>query len=193
MQEPRDGPGQEKGEGMRVTSKAAQRGSGKLVLILLVVLIALLLAVGTAAALYLTGVISPLGNGDRNNVEEIAGEPGERQPPPAPARGPARYLEMEDAITVNISRENGRRAILQVRLQIMSREEEILRSVEQHMPLIRNNLINLFGDQQFEDITSSEGKNALRDEALEEINSVLEEEGEWPHVEAVYFTNFVTQ
>ncbi|MFV8833609.1 flagellar basal body-associated protein FliL [Aquisalimonas sp.] len=177
---------------MRVTSKAAQRGSGKLVLILLVVLVALLLAVGTAAALYLTGVISPLGNGG-NNVEEVAEDESGEERPPAPARGPARYLEMEDAITVNISREDGRRAILQARLQVMSRDEEILDSVEEHMPLIRNNLINLFGDQQFEDITSSEGKNALREEALEEINSVLEEEGHWPHVEAVYFTNFVTQ
>lgn len=192
MQQSREGPGKEKGEGMRVTSKAAQRGSGKLVLILLVVLIALLLAVGTAAALYLTGVISPLGNGDRDNAEEVAEESDEQQPS-APARGPAQYLEMEDAITVNISREGGRRAILQVHLQLMSRDEEILSSVEEHMPLIRNNLINLFGDQQFEDITSSDGKNALREEALEEINSVLEEEGEWPHVEAVYFTNFVTQ
>ncbi|SEO57246.1 flagellar basal body-associated FliL family protein [Aquisalimonas asiatica] len=177
---------------MRVTSKAAQRGSGKLVLILLVVLIALLLAVGSAAALYLTGVISPLGNGG-NDVEEVAESEAGEQRPPAPSRGQARYLEMEDAITVNISREGGRRAILQVNLQLMARDEEILDSVEEHMPLIRNNLISLFGDQQFEDITSRDGKNALREEALEEVNRVLEDEGEWPHVEAVYFTNFVTQ
>ena len=174
---------------MRLKSKAAQRGSGKVILILLIVLIVLLLAVGSAAALYLTGMISVGGNGNGEaEQQEVAVE--EAQPPP---RGPAEYMELDDAITVNIQREDGRRAILQARMQFMARDESVFEGVERHMPLIRNNLIMLFSDQSFDGVATSDGKDALRQEALEVVNDVLESEGEPPQVEAVYFTDFVTQ
>lgn len=174
---------------MRVRGKAGQRGAGKLVIILLIGLVVLLLAVGTAAALYLTGFVGP-GSGDDQEVAEEETEGGGEDTAP---QEPAQYMELEDAITVNIERENGRRAILQAQIQIMARDEEVFSAVESHMPVIRNNLISLFGDQSYESVSSSEGKNALREEARGEINGVLEEQGEDARIEAVYFTRLVTQ
>ena len=176
---------------MHFTGKAYQRGVSKLVVILLVLLIVILLAVGTAAALYLTGVVSPPGgNGDEQQQVAEQDEPEEEQ---RAASGPAQYMRLDDAITVNINREGGRSAILQARIELMARDEAVLEGVERHLPMIRNNLISLFGDQRYEEVTSSDGKNALREHALEEINDILREEGEQPNVEAVFFTHLVTQ
>ena len=176
---------------MHFTGKTYQRGVSKLVVILLVLLIVILLAVGTAAALYLTGVVSPPGgNGDEQQQVAEQDEPEEEQ---RAASGPAQYMRLDDAITVNINREGGRSAILQARIELMARDEAVLEGVERHLPMIRNNLISLFGDQRYEEVTSSDGKNALREHALEEINDILREEGEQPNVEAVFFTHLVTQ
>ena len=176
---------------MHFTGKAYQRGVGKLIVILLVLLIVILLAVGTAAALYLTGIVSPPGGyGDERQEVVEQDEPTGQQSEPS---GPAQYMRLDDAITVNIGREGGRSAILQARIELMARDEAVLEGVERHMPMIRNNLISLFGDQRYEEVTSSEGKNALREQALEEINDILREEGEQPNVEAVFFTHLVTQ
>ncbi|MDN3518286.1 flagellar basal body-associated FliL family protein [Aquisalimonas lutea] len=173
---------------MHVSGKAGQRGSSKLVVILLIGLIVVLLAVGTAAALYLTGIV---GSGDGD--DEVAEEQTEGDGEDAAPQGPAQYMELEDAITVNIQRDNGRRAILQAQVQVMARDEKAFSAIESHMPVIRNNLISLFGDQSYESVASSEGKNALRQEARDEINAVLEEQGVDSRIEAVYFTRLVTQ
>ena len=176
---------------MHFTGKTYQRGVSKLVVILLVLLIVILLAVGTAAALYLTGIVSPPGaNG--GDQQEVAEQDDSGQEERAPS-GPAQYMRLDDAITVNISREGGRRAILQARIELMARDEAVFEGVERHMPVIRNNLIILFGDQRYEEVSTSEGKNALREQAREEINDILREEGEEPNVEAVFFTQLVTQ
>ncbi len=173
---------------------ARQRGSGKVIILLLVLLIVLLLAVGTAAGLYLTGVIGPpSGNGNGDDAQAASEAQPEPQAPEPPSSGPARYKELGEAITVNIRRGEDRRAILQVRVQLMARDEEVFEGVDSHLPRIRNDLIMRFSEQTLEDVDSSEGKQALREEAVEIINDILESEGEMPGIEAVYFTDFVTQ
>lgn len=170
---------------------ARQRGVSKLVVILLIALIVLLLSLGTVAGLYVTGMI---GGGESEETAESEGEEdgdgsGDESDEPAPAK----YLALEEPIQVNIPREGGGRAILQARLEIMARDEKVFDAVKTHMPVVRNDLIALFGDQDQATVASSEGKQALREQAREAINQVLEANGEDPAVEAVYFNQLVTQ
>ena len=157
-----------------------QSGIGTVKLIIIVaILVLVLVAAGTAAALYITGAFS---GDDATGVAQES----------EPALGAPVYLEIEPAITVNVS-EGNRRAILQARVQIMARDEGALEGVRDHMPVVRNNLIMLFSDQDYEAIGSREGKESLREEALAEINAILEDERLPGRVEAVYFTSFVMQ
>ena len=59
--------------------------------------------------------------------------------------------------------------------------------------MLRSNLILLLSDQSQDTLLSREGKEALRAEALAEIQRVMTELGGRPVVEALYFTSFVMQ
>ncbi len=61
-------------------------------------------------------------------------------------------------------------------------------------PIIRNDLLLLMGNKQPEEVSSNEGKEALRAAALEAVRKIIAAEGEKPEaLEAVYFTSFVMQ
>ena len=55
---------------------------------------------------------------------------------------------------------------------------------------INNSLYNDFSE---EEISGSEGKNALSEKLLKEMNAKLESLKEFPGIEGVYFTSFVEQ
>lgn len=82
---------------------------------------------------------------------------------------------------------------LQVTVEVMGREEETIKAVQTHMPVIRNNLLNIFSSRSFADLTNREGKEALRKECLTEVQRILKENTGKPGVEDLYFTSFVVQ
>lgn len=105
---------------------------------------------------------------------------------------PAVYLPIDPAFVVNFASQ-GKARFLQVTVEVMARDPAIVEAVKLHMPAIRNNLVLLFSAQTYDAVSTLEGKEALRDEALEVIQAILEEETGDPGVEAVYFTSFVMQ
>ena len=68
-----------------------------------------------------------------------------------------------------------------------------MENLEENCHRIRNNLNLLFSDQHYDKISTLEGKERLRAEALEVIRRILEEETGDPALEAAYFTTFVMQ
>ena len=105
---------------------------------------------------------------------------------------PAVYIPIDPAFVVNFASQ-GKARFLQITVEVMTREAEVPDLVKLHMPAIRNNLVLLFSAQTFDNVSTLEGKEALREEALEVIQSILEEETGDVGVEAVYFTSFVMQ
>ena len=144
------------------------------------VLPALITAIIVLATLYVSGVIPDnLSGGDiaeNGNGESL----------------PAIYLPIEPTFVVNFSGQGNAR-FLQISVEVMTRSPEVLEEIETHMPVIRNNLNMLFSDQHYDKISTLEGKERLRAEALEVIRRILEEEAGDPSIEAVYFTTFVMQ
>ncbi|MBL4606473.1 MAG: flagellar basal body-associated protein FliL [Pseudomonadales bacterium] len=65
--------------------------------------------------------------------------------------------------------------------------------VEWHIPYIRSELVSLFSQQNEEALTTREGKEGLRQQALIAVQKVLEEEEGDPLVKDLLFTNFVIQ
>lgn len=151
--------------------------------ILLLVILPLFLLSGTAGGLYFSGV---LGGGEDDSEETLDDEEEED------LVGPATYIKVDPAFVVNFIGTDKAR-FLQITLEIMTRQPEMTAVVESHMPIIRNNLVLLFSSQSYDDLSTLEGKEALREAALESIQDILEEETGDPVVEAVYFTSLVMQ
>jgi len=65
--------------------------------------------------------------------------------------------------------------------------------VKYHEPLIRNQLVLLFSQQTDETLGSMDSKEKLRQEALKQVQQVLEQEEGKPYVEDLLFNNLILQ
>ena len=66
-------------------------------------------------------------------------------------------------------------------------------AVKHHEPLIRNQLVALFTQQGVENMNNVEAKERLRQEALKQVQQVLEAEEGKPIVEDLLFNNLIVQ
>lgn len=121
------------------------------------------------------------------------GEGGHEAEHAAPVKLPAQFIEMSEPFVVNFEGNSSAR-FLQIKVQLMTRELEMKDFLEHNSPIIRNDLLLLFGSKKVEEVNTSEGKEALRQTALEAVRKIIKDEGGKPEaLEAVYFTSFVMQ
>ncbi len=126
--------------------------------------------------------------------EPAEGEEGEAEA--APVTGPPIYQSLHPPLVVNFKSETGESHFMQITMEVMSRNQGVINSVREHTPVIRNNLILLYGNAVYESVTTREGKEQMLADGLEEIRRVIDEqhgEGEGDSVEALYFTALVIQ
>ena len=71
--------------------------------------------------------------------------------------------------------------------------DEAAKVVRHHEPLIRNQLVQLFSQQTDETLGSMDAKEKLRQEALKQVQQVLEQEEGKPYVEDLLFNNLIIQ
>ncbi|HWJ33771.1 MAG TPA: flagellar basal body-associated FliL family protein [Steroidobacteraceae bacterium] len=81
---------------------------------------------------------------------------------------------------------------LQISMEVMAHDQKAVDSVQKNMPLIRNNLLLLMSNRDYQSMMSREGKDKLRQEALAEIRAVQKKQG-GEDVDDVLFTSFVVQ
>ena len=78
-----------------------------------------------------------------------------------------------------------------IALRVTGTEAE--EKVEHHEPLIRNQLVALFTQQTVDNMSNVEAKEHLRQEALKQVQQVLEAEEGKPIVEDLLFNNLIVQ
>jgi flagellar protein FliL len=106
---------------------------------------------------------------------------------------PALYLALDPPFVVNFDSEQTSR-FLQVTVQLMSRDPATIELLKANDPVVRNNLLLLFGNQKFAELSTRAGKEGLRSQALASAREVIGAAGGHPEkLEAVYFTSFVMQ
>ena len=82
---------------------------------------------------------------------------------------------------------------LQAEFSIMSRDAAVIESVILHMPLIRSEIVAFLTEQNFVELQTQDGKEAVRRGIVELINETLSMHNERPGIEAALITNFVLQ
>ncbi len=107
-------------------------------------------------------------------------------------RKEAIYISLKPSFTVNFQSGGGAR-FLQIDLQAMTRDEDVLKQVHLHMPVIRDALVMLFSSKTSKELSNREGKQKLQADTLAAIQEILERETGSTGVEQVYFTSFVMQ
>ena len=160
---------------------AAEGGTNKKKLIILAA-VGALLVVGITVGVTLMLV----GGGDEQAADDQAEEVVEE------VRGDPSYIDLKPPFTVNLDPEDPLQ-FLQISIQILTNDSSVAEEVEKHKPLIRNNLLVLFGQQKSADLRSAEGKQTLQQQVQEIVQSVINERGSGGEVDSVFFTTFVMQ
>ena len=106
---------------------------------------------------------------------------------------PALYTSLAPPLVVNVKDSLGETHFMQITMEVMARDQGLLNSVREHSPIIRNNLILLYGMSTYEEITTREGKEKLLADGLAEIKSIMLQRVDDDSVEALYFTSLIIQ
>jgi flagellar FliL protein len=155
---------------------AAPAGKSKKTLIVVIVLAVVLLAGGGAGAWF-----AFMPHGKKAAVA--------KKEPPAPAL----YVALDPPFVVNFEADQQVR-FLQVTAQLMSRDPATIELLKTNDPVVRNDLLMLFGGQKYAVVSTREGKEALRTQTLAAVRKIVAGAGGKPEkLEAVYFTSFVMQ
>src|SRR5277367_5809438 len=108
-----------------------------------------------------------------------------------PGKGAAVYYAIDPPLVVNFEDGSVVR-FLQITMEVMAHDQKALDSVQKNLPLVRNNLLLLMSNRNYQSMMSREGKEALRQEALAEVRAVQKKEG-GPDIDDLLFTSFVVQ
>lgn len=83
---------------------------------------------------------------------------------------------------------------LQVHVRISTRSQEAVDLMASIDPILRNDLLMLFGSQKAEVLATREGKEALRNDALKLVRGAVKNAGgDATLVDNIFFTSFVMQ
>lgn len=122
-----------------------------------------------------------------------SGAGAKHEAPKAQAPKPPIYLALDPPFVVNFEAEQQVR-FLQITVQLMSRDPPTVELLKANDPVVRNDLLLLFGDQKYAEVASLAGKEKLRAGALAAVRKVIAAAGGQPErLEAIYFTSFVMQ
>ena len=82
---------------------------------------------------------------------------------------------------------------LQAEFTVMARDEGAIEAVILHTPLIRSQIVSFLTEQNFLELQTNEGKEAVREGIVALINQILASYEVAQGVESVLITNFVLQ
>jgi flagellar FliL protein len=100
------------------------------------------------------------------------------------------YYQIKPSLVANLA-SGGK--YLRCDVQLMTKDESLLETLNLHAPAIRHTLLLLLSEQNGKELKTSQGKEALREKALSEINKLLETLAGQGNVETLFFTTFFIQ
>lgn len=93
-----------------------------------------------------------------------------------------------DSMIVNLADRGGKR-YLRVTMQFELSTPEVLEEIEKRLPQIRDTILMILPAKQYSQISTTEGKIALREEIMTRLNEYLKTGA----INTIYFTEFVVQ
>jgi flagellar FliL protein len=162
--------------------EAAAGGGGKKKLFIIIGAVVLLLLIGVGAAVMLMGGDEAPAEGEEAKAEEA--EPVELVDPI--------YFDFKQQFVVSLP-PGGRAKMLQISLQVMSRDQAVIDYINRNAPMLRHHLFNLFSTQDAAALYGREGREALAKAVEENLETHMKDSGFEGDVGAVYFSELVLQ
>ena len=121
------------------------------------------------------------------NAQSVADD-GEQPDEVASSGQPLGPIFSLDTFIVNLADKGGTR-YLRVTMDLELDNSELEDELNKRLPQVRDSLLMILPTKRFEDISTMQGKTALRDEMLEALNGYLAQ----GKITNIYFKEFVVQ
>ena len=93
-----------------------------------------------------------------------------------------------DTMIVNLADHGGKR-YLRVTMALELSDPEVVTTIESRLPQIRDAILMILPTKNYDDVSTTEGKIALRTQVMDRINDLITK----GRVNNIYFTEFVVQ
>ena len=141
-----------------------------------------LLAAGVFGGPMITNLFSPSAE-----EEEVVEEGG------AVSNEPEIYQSLHPPLVVNFKDAAGNGHFMQITMEVMSRDQGVINAVREHTPAIRNALILMLGNTDYDAVVTREGKEQMLSDALAGIQKVMQQRTGETGIEEVFFTSLIIQ
>jgi len=101
------------------------------------------------------------------------------------------YFAIDPPLVVNFEDGSAVR-FLQITAEVMAKDPKSIDGIKANLPLVRNNLLLVIGNRDFQSLMTRDGKEKLRSDALAELRSIAKKES-LPEPDDLLFTSFVVQ
>lgn len=103
------------------------------------------------------------------------------------------YLELNPAFTVNVGEPSSRVSFAKVDITLRLSGVTGRERLQHHQPALRDIVVSLLSNKPLEKVETSDGREILRAQALEKVQSFLQQEEGEVLVNDLLFTSFVVQ
>lgn len=174
------------------TLEIEKQSGSKMKLIIIVVVI--LLAGGAGAFFFLSGDSTPPPAEGEEQTQSAPADSAAATPSAGGGAqiGSALYVAMPRPFVFNVPGAARDRTV-QIKVQLLVRGEANEEAAKKHIPLIESTLLRAFASTNADELGTAIGKETVRTEALENVQSALKEVEGNKVVERVLFTGFVMQ
>ena len=157
--------------------------STKVLIIIIAAIVLVLGAMGGGFMLMWSKMNSAIVQVQNQNSKDDGAEdsPGEQETGPGP-------IYKMDTLIVNLADQGGKR-YLRITMEMELSAPEVLEEIGRRLPQLRDAILMVLPSKQYSDISTTEGKVALRDELIAKMNGSLKT----GTVKNIYFTEFVVQ
>ena len=168
-------------------------GGKKKKMIIIIIAVVVLLAGGGGAYFFLMGDDSGATTEQASSGEgDSSGDGGSSGESQGAKVGTALYVSMPRPFRFNVPGA-ARDRFVEIRVQLLVRGSDNEENAKMHIPLIESTLLNIFSQANADDLSTSVGKEALKQQSLGAVQLVMKDLEGNETVEKVLFTGFVMQ
>ncbi|MGG7047850.1 MULTISPECIES: flagellar basal body-associated protein FliL [unclassified Campylobacter] len=174
-----------------VVEDGKKKGGKSLLIIIIIAVLVLLLVVGGLIAFLLMGddEVPPTDPA----VQQAQPMATQKAPAAQPGKRSADFMNMGpvyplDQFIVNLLSENGSR-FLKTKIDLEQSIESMTPELDKKKALLRDIIIRTLSSKTYEEISTTKGKDRLKDEIVSRINEVLSD----GYIKNLFFTDFVIQ
>lgn len=103
------------------------------------------------------------------------------------------YVSLGDPMVLNLATANNKLTFLQLKAEVLVKDEASRNIIESHIPAIRHQLVVSLSEQAAVDMKTSSKRELIRQQITKEVSTMMENMANTKDVDEILFSTFLVQ